>query len=220
MSTTSFTRTALLMGAAFFLTACGAGMGPTAAAPRVGPSAVKNTTKTLSALEGPLTANRVLAFAHVTAREIDAKAAFTGLTGTMIGATGEPTGKGTWTVQYIGSDVAAPGGNKNPYANKHTRRIAVSVDAAGVPTVAVSTEQGMPLGVSYLENPQPEIDSCDVMNLLRRERPAHFPIERMSLSGHPRDYQVMLWKIGTLKQSGDRPITINATTGAIVTTPY
>lgn len=220
MSHTSVTRTALLLGTAFFLTACGAGVSPTAPTKRVGQAAVKNTTPALSALEGALTANRVLAFAHATAHEVDAKAAFTGLTGTMIGPNGEPTGKGAWTVQYIGSDVTPPAGNKNPYANKHTRRIAVSVDAAGVPTVAVTTEQGMPLGVSYLENPQPELDSCDVMNILRRERSAHFPIERMSLSGHPRDYQVMLWKIGTLKQSGDRPITINANTGAILTTPY
>lgn len=220
MSYNSVTRTALLLGAALFLSACGAGVSPSAPLKRAGQAAVKNVPQPLKPLEGALTANRVLDFAHTTAREIDAKAAFTGLSGTMIGVDGAPTGKGAWTIQYIGSDVTPPAGAKNPYANKHTRRIAITVDAAGVPTVDVSTVQGMPLGVSYMENPHPEVDSCDVMNILRRQQPAHFPIERMSLSGHPRDYQLMLWKIASLKQSGDRPVTINAKTGAIVTTPH
>jgi hypothetical protein len=210
--------TALLMGTALLLTACGASPSPTAPAMRAAAAA---KVRNLPALDGALTANRVLTFTHAAARQLDAKAAFTGLVGTMIGAEGKPTGKGTWTAQYMGSEVAQKG-PKNPYANKVLRRITITVNAEGETTSVVTEETGMPLGLSFLDAPLPELDSSDVLKIVRRERPAgsHFPVEKMALCGHPRDYQLMLWKIGTVTQSGERPITVNANTGAIVTTPY
>jgi hypothetical protein len=226
----SVCRTALLLTAAFCLTACGTAGSPLAATaqrtgvtlPKASLAQVANATQTLAPLEGALTANHVLAYAHAAAKQIDAKAAFTGLSGTWIGADGEPTEKGSWTVQYLGSDLAPPKGAKNPYGNKLTRRMAVSVDGKGQATVIVTEVAGLPLGLAYLDSPLPELDSSDVLRLVRKERPAasQYPIERMSLTVHPRDYQVMLWKVGIATQSSDRPLTINANTGAIVTTPY
>lgn len=223
MNHASVCRTALLLTAAVCLTACGTAGSPLAAtAKRAGVAKAANATQALAPLEGALTANHVLAYAHAAAKQVDAKAAFTGLSGTWIGADGEPTEKGSWTVQYLGSDLAPPKGAKNPYGNKLTRRIAVSVDGHGQPTVTVTEVAGLPLGLAYLDSPLPELDSSDVLRLVRKERPAasHYPIERMSLTVHPRDFQVMLWKVGTATQSSDRPLTINANTGAIVTTPY
>ncbi|MFN3428719.1 MAG: hypothetical protein ACK46X_02070 [Candidatus Sericytochromatia bacterium] len=230
MNHASVCRTAFLLTAAVCLTACGNAGSPLAATaqragvalPKASLAQAANATQTLAPLEGALTANRVLAFAHAAAKQVDAKAAFTGLSGNWIGTDGEPTDKGTWTVQYLGSDLAPPKGVKNPYGNKLTRRIAISVDGKGIPTVTVTEVAGLPLGLAYLESPLPELDSSDVLRLVRKERPAaaQHPIERMSLTVHPRDFQVMLWKVGTTTQSSDRPLTINANTGAIVTTPY
>lgn len=218
MSHAKVLTTTLLMGSALLLTACGVSPSPTAPAQR---AAAVVKTKNLPALDGSLTANRVLAYTHAAAHQLDAKAAFTGLVGTMIGPDGKPMGKGTWTAQYLGSEVGQKG-PKNPYANKVMRRITLTVDATGATTSVVTEEVGMPLGVSFLDAPVPELDSSDVLKILRKERPAGagVPVEKMILCGHPRDYQLMLWKIGTVTQSGERPVTINANTGAIVTSPY
>jgi hypothetical protein len=221
MSNVNVQRTALLLGTSLLLSACGVTHAPPTAAPRAAvQSAHSMTAKRLATLDGPLTANRVLTYAHAVAHQLDAKACFTGLVGTHIAMDGQPTGEGTWTVQYVGSEVdEARKGKNNPYNNKFTRRIAVVVNAEGQPTVTETTEQGMPLGVAYLDSPLPEVDSCDVLKILRKERPAttHAPVERMSLMGHPRDFSVLLWKINpATTQSGERPMTINAHSGDIV----
>jgi hypothetical protein len=219
MSHVTIQRTAILLGTALLLSACGVTSAPSATQ-RVGaPSARAVTTMRLGTLEGPLTATRVLKFAHAAARQLDAKASFTGLTGTHIDLDGRPVGDGTWTVQYVGSEVETPAKKTNPYSNRLTRRIAVTVTAEGVPTVNETTEPGMPLGIAYLDSPVPEVDSCDVLKIMRKERPANTvaPIERMSLSGHPRDFSLLLWKITpAATQSGERPLTINAHNGEIV----
>lgn len=220
MSHVTIQRTALLLGTALLLSACGVTSAP-AASQRVGAATAKSAvTQRLGNLEGPLTANRVLKYTHAVARQLDAKASFTGLTGTNIEFDGRPTGEGTWTVQYIGSEVESPVKKTNPYSNKLTRRITVVVTAEGVPTVTESTESGMPLGVAYLDSPLPEVDSSDVLRIMRKERPAtaNAPIERMSLTGHPRDFSLLLWKItpATTTQSAERPLTINAHNGTIV----
>ncbi len=210
MAHVTIQRTALLLGAALLLSACGVSPAPTAKAV---------SAKRLATLDGPLTASRVLKYSHSVARQLDAKASFTGLLGVHIDLDGKPSGDGSWTVNYVGSEVEGPAKKGNPYSNKLTRRIAVSVDAAGVPTVTETTEGGMPLGVAFLDSPVPEVDSCDVLKILRKERPAstHAPIERMSLMGHPRDFSMLLWKITpATTQNGERPVTLNAHTGDIV----
>ena len=137
----------------------------------------------------------------------------------VAGVNSVPACSGSVLAQYCSSEDGPAKGN-NPYANKVTRRITVSIDAEGVPTVTEATEAGMPLGVAFLDAPVPEVDSCDVLKILRKERPAstHAPIERMSLQGHPRDFSMLLWKITpAATQSGERPVTLNAHTGDIVT---
>lgn len=219
MSHVTIQRTALLLGTALLLSACGVTSAP-APVQRIGAASAKAvSTQRLANVEGPLTATRVLKYAHAVARQLDAKASFTGLTGTNIDLDGRPSGEGTWTVQYIGSEVEGPVKKTNPYSNKLTRRISVVVNAEGVPTVTESTESGMPLGVAYLDSPLPEVDSCDVLKIMRKERPAttHAPIERMCLTGHPRDFSLLLWKITpAATQSGERPLTINAHSGDII----
>src|SRR6476619_1030823 len=125
VSHTDIQRIVFLAGTALMLSACGTHAVPMSA-PRAAGTAVAHaaTAHRLAPVEGTLTANHVLAYAHAVAHQLDAKASFTGLTGTRIGLDGVPAEGGVWTVQYCSSEDGPKGGN--PYANKLTLRLTVT----------------------------------------------------------------------------------------------
>jgi CheY-like chemotaxis protein len=173
------------------------------------------------AIAGPVKALAALQYAHAAAREADAKAAFVSLVGSKVGPSGALEPGGEWRVEYFGSVV--PGREpQNPYANKTYRKLVVTVSAAGEAALAISEQQGMPLGVCYMDAPLPQLDSSEILKAARRARPGDFgaPIEKMALSGQmtPQHLSRLVWKIASLAQGAERPLALDANTGEPIAT--
>ena len=203
------------------LTACGATR-PAAVAPAAvkAPPAIARALATAERtvpLEQPYTARAVLAYGHAAARLLDAKAAFTGLTGTRIGVDGEPVRGGEWHLTYVGTDpVPNPAARTNPYQQTY-RRITIVVPADGKPRADVVEAQGLPLGQCFYDAPLPEIDSNAVIDKARALRPdggAHGGY-RLVLAGlmTQAHFQELVWKVSRATQSADKPLMIHAGTG-------
>lgn len=204
------------------LTACGTNR-PAAVAPAAtkAPTAIARAlavAEETSPLERPLTARAVLAYGNAAARLLDAKAAFTNLTGTRIGLNGEPVKGGEWQLSYVGTEpVKEPAAaRRNPY-QQIFRRINVVVPADGRPRAEVVEVQGMPLGQCFYEAPMPAVDSDEVIEKLRLMRPES-PAQggfRLVLAGlmSQSHFQELVWKVNRATQGADRPLMIHATTG-------
>lgn len=204
------------------LTACGASRPATVApAAAKAPTAIARAlavAEETSPLERPLTARAVLAYGNAAAKLLDAKAAFTNLTGTRIALNGEPVKGGEWQISYVGTEpVKEPASRRsNPYQQIY-RRINVVIPADGKPRADVQEVQGMPLGQCFYEAPMPEIDSDAVIEKLRVMRP-EAPAQggfRLVLTGlmSQSHFQELVWKVNRATQGADKPLMIHATTG-------
>ncbi len=171
-----------------------------------------------SALDRPYTARAVLTYGHAAARLLDAKAAFTNLTGTRIGVNGEPVRGGEWQLSYVGTEpVANPNKTRsNPY-QQIFRRINIVVPADGKPRAEVVEVQGMPLGQCFYEAPMPEVDSDTVIDKVRELRPDASAQGgyRLVLTGlmSQSHFQELVWKVSRATQGADKPLMIHAGTG-------
>lgn len=202
------------------LTACGASATFAPAATRA-PAAVARAlavAEEAQPLERPYTARAVLTYGHAAARLLDAKAAFTNLTGTRIGLDGEPVRGGEWHLSYVGTEpVANPSvARQNPY-QQIFRRITIVVPADGRPRAEVVEAQGMPLGQCFYEAPIPEIDSHQVIAKVRELRPDASAQGgyRLVLTGlmSQTHFQELVWKVSRATQGADKPLMIHAGTG-------
>lgn len=203
------------------LTACGADR-PAMVAPAAAkaPAAIARALATADKavpLERPYTARAVLSYGHAAARLLDAKAAFTSLTGTRIDADGEPARGGEWILSYVGTEpVASPAKRGNPYLQIY-RRITIVVPADGKPRADVVEAQGLPLGQCFFEAPMPEVDSDSVIfkaRALRPEAPGQSSY-RLVLAGlmSQAHFQQLVWKVSQATQSAGKPLVIHAATG-------
>lgn len=214
-----------LLTVPLLVAACGAPPSP-AAAPRAASAAtvsqVLKRVDATSPLERPVTANAVLTYGHAVARMLDTKAAFIHLTGSRIGASGAPLRDGEWTLTYVGTETPVA---TNPYV-RTARRIAITVPNTGRPKVEVFENEGMPLGVCFLDRPIPDVDSPQVLDLARQGQaghPAH-PAEptgyRLTLAGlmGGQNLQRLVWKISkTATQGPDHPLMFDANSGEVIT---
>lgn len=202
------------------LTACG-NVRPAAVAPATvkAPPAIARALAVAEAsvpLERPYTARAVLNYGHAAARLLDAKAAFTSLTGTRIGVNGEPVRGGEWHLSYVGTEPVASPSRTNPFAQIY-RRITIVIPADGKPRADVLEAQGLPLGQCFYEAPMPEVDSDVVIDKARVLRPGSSAQSgyRLVLAGlmNQAHFQELVWKVSQTTQGADKPLMIHASTG-------
>jgi hypothetical protein len=189
----------------------------TAAAPRTQALAARSIAP--DAIEGPLTACRVLAATHVLARTTDRHAAFTTLVGTHIGAEGLPLDGGGWEVHYVSTEPVHGAARKPGVPSLPLfRHMTISANAAGHVRIEVAEQPGMPLGQAFFDAPMPRIDSRAAIAHARTMRPTQ-PSEgefQLTLGGSvsPAHFQELVWKVQAPVQSGlGRPVVFSASTG-------
>lgn len=203
---------------AALLTACGAhATAPTA---KVADTSAALRAAESAKLEKPLVASAVLAYGNAVARLVDPKAAFMSLTGSQIAPDGTPATGGKWELQYVGSTVNPPAGQKpNPYS-PWIRRITITVSAAGTAKVKESSQSGLPLGVSFMDAPMPGLDSDRAVDLffkLRGETGPRQPLYQVSLAGMPgpHHFDRLVWRL--VPDAGlDGGTVLDATSGEVI----
>ncbi|MEB3197860.1 MAG: hypothetical protein VKP62_11725 [Candidatus Sericytochromatia bacterium] len=209
--------TPLLLMALVGLTACGLpprADSPATVSPRLA-TRVRGLTKALPSLDRPVSACRVLAFAHQQALAFDEAARFQSLAGTHITALGVPGPGGHWTLRYL----SAPSGSPSPsQAGASYRAITLRIHESGQAELEAAWLDGLPLGLALFDSPIPRIDSQSAIAHARTLRPtqpldAHF---RLTLAGslNAHHFRELAWHVQTLRQDGlEPPVVFNASTG-------